>query len=77
MNSIGPDTTAQKLSILEMWYGFTKHGCHPTYMPLYVLFQCHDCTGDARTQSPPTKNCAPESPTFGEIASFNSAKCKA
>ena len=34
-------------------------------------------TGDARTQSPTTKNCAPESPTFGEIASFNLAKCNA
>ena len=35
------------------------------------------CAGDARTQSPPTKNYAPEFPTFGEIASFNRAKCKA
>ena len=33
--------------------------------------------GDARTQSPPTKNCAPESPTFGEITSFNRTKCNA
>ena len=33
--------------------------------------------GDARTQSPPTKNCAPESPTFGEIAGFNRTKCNA
>ena len=33
--------------------------------------------GDARTQSPTTKNCAPEFPTFGEIASFNLAKCNA
>ena len=33
--------------------------------------------GDARTQSPPTKNCAPESPTFGEIAHFSPAKCNA
>ena len=71
------NTTAQKLGVLEMWwYGFTKHGFYAAYM-FYVLFQCYDCAGDARTQSPPTKNCAPESPTFGEIASFNSAKCKA
>ena len=35
------------------------------------------CLGDARTQSPPTKNCAPEAPTFGEIASFNRTKCNA
>jgi len=33
--------------------------------------------GDARTQSPTTKNCAPEFPTFGEIAGFNWAKCNA
>ncbi len=33
--------------------------------------------GDARTQSPTTKNCAPEFPTFGEIAGFNPAKCNA
>ena len=33
--------------------------------------------GDARTQSPPTKNCAPEAPTFGEIAGFNRTKCNA
>ena len=33
--------------------------------------------GDARTQSPPTKNYAPESPTFGEIAGFNRTKCNA
>ena len=26
---------------------------------------------------PPTKNCAPESPTFGEIAHFSPAKCNA
>ena len=44
-------------------------------MPVnFILFK-FQCTGDARTQSPPTKNCAPESPTFGEIASFNPAKC--
>ena len=35
------------------------------------------CKGDARTQSPTTKNCASEPPTFGEIAGFNLAKCNA
>ena len=43
----------------------------------HISFVFQTNTGDARTQSPPTKNCAPESPTFGEIASFNSAKCNA
>ena len=33
--------------------------------------------GDARTQSPTTKNCASESPTFGEIARFSPAECNA
>ena len=42
---------------------------------LFFLFEQN--AGDARTQSPPTKNYAPEFPTFGEIASFNWAKCKA
>ena len=33
--------------------------------------------GVAQTQSPSIKNCAPESPTFGEIAGFNQAGCNA
>ena len=36
-----------------------------------------DRTGDARTQSPTTKNCASKPPTLGEIAGFNWAKCNA
>ena len=47
------------------------------YSRLFVVEELIIYAGDARTQSPPTKNYAPEFPTFGEIASFNRAKCKA
>ena len=33
--------------------------------------------GIARTQSPTTKNCTPEFPTFGGIADFSQARCTA
>ena len=36
-----------------------------------------NCQGIARTQSPTTKNCTPEFPTFGGIADFSQAKCNA
>ena len=42
---------------------------------IFLAFK--DMKGDARTQSPTTKNCAPEFPTFGEIAGFNLAECNA
>ena len=35
------------------------------------------CQGIARTQSPTTKNCTPEFPTFGGIADFSQARCNA
>ena len=35
------------------------------------------CQGIARTQSPTTKNCTPEFPTFGGIADFSQARCTA
>ena len=35
------------------------------------------CRGLARTQSPTTKNCTPEFPTFGGIADFSQARCNA
>ena len=48
----------------------------PPTLTGYVYFWMINL-GDARTQSPPTKNCAPEAPTFGEIAGFNRTKCNA
>ncbi len=51
----------------------TEHFIENTdFLFVFVLWK-----GDARTQSPTTKNCAPEFPTFGEIASFNLAECNA
>ena len=43
----------------------------------YCIMFPFNCQGIARTQSPTTKNCTPEFPTFGGIADFSQAKCNA
>ena len=47
-----------------------RRNCQHTMFPF-------NCQGIARTQSPTTKNCTPEFPTFGGIADFNQARCNA
>ena len=49
-------------------------------LPIIPRGFCHlsfICRGIARTQSPTTKNCTPEFPTFGGIADFSQARCTA
>ncbi len=69
--------TTQVLQCYEYDYFKNQLLCAHTEENILRFFLLIKWSGDARTQSPTTKNFAPEFPTFGEIADFNLAECNA
>ena len=64
---------------VQIWKATTDHlpfGWNSMKNCQCIMFP-FNCQGIARTQSPTTKNCTPEFPTFGGIADFSQARCNA